>query len=104
MAIQLQPGEKDITRIVSAIIQLVQGRQNSVGDVTLTPSVTSTTVSFQNCSTGCRVFLFPQTANAAAALATTYILATNILQGSFVITHANNAQIDKSFSFLCIGG
>ena len=104
MAINLQRGERDLQRIVDAIIQLVTGRSNSVGDVTLTASAASTVVAFPNCSRDCRVFLFPQTANAAAALATTYILKANILQGSFTITHANNAQVDKSFSFICVGG
>ena len=102
MAIQLQPQEKSIYNIVQAIIQLVNGRQNSVGDVTLTPNAGSTVVSFENCSTGCRVFLEPRTAHAAAALATTFISA--IGQKSFTITHANDAQIDKTFSFLAIGG
>jgi hypothetical protein len=104
MAIQLQRGERDLQRIVDAIIQLVGGRQNSVGDVTLRDGQTTTTVTFPNCSSECRVFLFPQTANAAAALATTYILKANITRGAFTITHANNAQTDKEFSFVCIGG
>ncbi len=104
MAIQLLPQETNLRTIVQSIIQLVQGRQNSIGDVTLRANQTTTVVSFPNCSKDCRVFLFPQTAHAAAAMATTYILATNILQGSFVITHASTADTDKTLSFICIGG
>lgn len=104
MAIQLQPDERDLQRIVDAIIQLVQGRMHSVGDFTLAPGVATTVVNFENCSTGSRIFLMPQTPNAAAALATTWIALADILQGSFAIHHANNAQIDRSFSFVCIGG
>lgn len=104
MPIQIQRGERDLQRVVDAIIQLAQGRQSSIGDVTLRPNQTTTTVSFPNCSTECRVFLFPQTANAAAAVPTTYILQADILRRQFTITHANNAQADKTFSFLCIGG
>lgn len=104
MAIQLSVGETSLVRIVQAIVELVTGRQNSVGDVTLTPSATTTVVTFPNCSKDCRVILFPQTANAAAALATTFIPKAAILQKQFTITHASNAQIDKTFSFLCIGG
>lgn len=102
MAIQLQPGERDIRRLVDSIRQLNDGRQNSVGDVTLRANQTTTTVTFENCSRDCRVFLSPRTLNAAAAVPTTYI--SSILQGSFVITHASNAQADKTFSFCCIGG
>lgn len=108
MAIQLQ---RDLgfdkagwQRLVDSVIQLVLGRQNSIGDVKLTAGAALTTVSFQNCSKDCRVFLFPQTANAAAAVATTYILKTEIGQGSFIIRHANAGTTDRDFSFLCIGG
>lgn len=104
MAIQLQVGETSIGRIVQAIIELVMGRQNSVGDVTLTPGTTTTVVSFPNCSKDSRVFLEPQTANAAGALATTYIKRADILQKQFTITHANSATADRTFSFLVIGG
>lgn len=101
MAIQLQPGEKNPQRIVDAIIQLVQGRQNSVGDVTLTPGATSTFVSFPNCSKDCRVFLQEQTAAAVAAQAT--VAPADIAQRGFVIRH-NAAAAGANFSFLCIGG
>lgn len=104
MAIQLQPGERDLQRIVDAIIQLVTGRQNSIGDVTLRAGQTTTVVKFPNCSKDCRVFLFPQTPNAASIVATTYILRADILQKQFTITHASSASVDLTFSFLCIGG
>lgn len=104
MAQKLRRGERDPQRIVDAINELGDGRQNSVGDVTLRANQATTVVSFPNVSADSRVFLFPKTANAAAAIATTYILAADILRGSFTITHANNAQADKTFSFLCIGG
>jgi hypothetical protein len=49
------------------------------------------------------VFLSPQTANAAAALATTYVQAADITKQQFVITHANNAQTDKTFGWVVLG-
>lgn len=101
MAIQLQPSERDPQRIVDAIIQLVLGRQNSVGDVTLTPAAISTFVSFPNCSKDCRVFLQAQTAAAVAAQAT--VSPADILQRGFTIRH-NAAGAGSNFSFLCIGG
>lgn len=104
MAIQLQRGERDPQRIVDSVIELVTGRQNSIGDVTLRAGQTITVVTFPNCSKDCRIFLFPQTANAAAAVATTYILRADILQRSFTITHVNAGTTDRTFSFLAIGG
>lgn len=104
MAIVIQRSERDPQRIVEAIIELGQGRQNSIGDVTLRANQATTVVAFPNVSADSRVFLFPQTANAAAALATTFILKDNIIRKQFTISHANNAQVDKTFGFLCIGG
>jgi hypothetical protein len=101
MAIQLQPSETRIWNIVQAIIQLVNGRQNSVGDVTLTPSATSTVVSFVNCSSSCKVFLQPQTANAVAAQA--MVADADIEQGTFTIRHLS-AGAGSKLSFICVGG
>jgi hypothetical protein len=104
MAIQLQPEERDPKRFNDAIRQLVEGRMNATSFVTLTPAATLTVVDWPNCSVDSHILLMPRTANAAAALATTYIAVADIVQGSFTITHANNAQVDRIFSFLCIGG
>ncbi len=54
-----------------------------------------------NCGAGSQVFLAAKTANAAAALATSYVSA--VANGAFTITHANNAQIDRTFGFACLG-
>lgn len=88
-------------RMVTAISQLAEGRSNAVGSVTLTAGATSTVVSFLNCSSESAVFLFPKTANAAAALATTYV--GTVANKSFTVTHANDASTDRSFWFACIG-
>jgi len=94
--------------VVSAIIalslqQLAAGRSNAAGSVTLAASATSTVVNAENCAPQTAVFLFPKTANAAAALAagTTFISAVGKQQ--FTITHANNAQTDRSFFYACLG-
>ena len=102
MAIQLLPQERDIVRLVQAIRELVEGRHNAGGTLTLTPGTTTTVVSHPNCSVDCQPMLTARTANAAAALGTTYISAVN--QGSFTVTHANNAQADRTFSYTVTGG
>ena len=108
MAISLQ---RDVSfdkmgwrKAVDAVRQLINGRQNSVGDVTLNTGATTTTVTFANCSMDCRVFLFPQTAHAAAIVTSTFVSKANTNQGSFSISHPSSSQTDLSFSFLCIGG
>jgi hypothetical protein len=85
----------DIDEIRDAVRQLVRGRSNATGTVTLTPGATTTVVSAPfNVSARSRVGMSPTTANAAAALTTTFWVAGN---GSFTITHANNAQADRTF-------
>mgnify|MGYP001615090704 FL=1 len=92
--------EKDLQVYAMAINELTQGRSNAHGTVTLTANAASTVVTNANCATGSAVKLNPTTANAAAALATTYWVAGN---GSFTITHANNAQVDKTFTYAIQG-
>lgn len=100
--IELQPSERDTFRIVQAIISLLR-KWNASGQVTLRPNQTTTVVTklistgVVNVAIGDEVMLSPRTANAAAALATTYISAVG--QGTFTITHANNAQADKTFGW-----
>jgi len=95
----LSPAEKDLFKIVLAIRQLMEGRSNAVGTVTLTAGAVTTTVTAPTCAVGSQVFLFPQTANAAGALATTYIRPADVTAGQFIVTHANAGTTDRTFSY-----
>lgn len=97
----VQTQEKDLTKFAAAIQGLAQGRSNAVATVTLTANAASTVVTAINCGAGSVVLLQPKTSNAAAALATTYV--ATVAAGSFTITHANNAQTDKTFGYVCLG-
>lgn len=100
-AVVLQRDEKDPAKQNFVINQLGQGRSNAVGEVTLTASTTTTTVTAVNCGADSAVFLFPQTANAANDLGIAYV--SSVSQGQFVITHASNARSDRTFWFVCLG-
>lgn len=106
MAIQIQTFERDPQRIVDAIIQLVEGRHNAFGTglnaITLTPNAASTVVSHPLASVDSVILLSPRTANAAAAIPTTWVSSKS--QGSFTLSHANNAQVDRVFDFTCGAG
>lgn len=95
--------EKNLQNVIAAIQQLTAGRSNAVGVVTLAVSASSTTVTDQNCSSGSVPKLVPTTANAAAALATTFTPIASISNGSFVIEHANNTQADRTFLYALQG-
>jgi hypothetical protein len=93
----LSPSERDTFKIVTAVRQLMEGRSNAVGSLTLTAGTTSTAVSAPNCGPSSEVFLSPRTANAAGALGTTYVSA--VASGSFTLTHANAATTDRTFGY-----
>ena len=97
------PTEKDPYKIVRAVRELFEGRSNAVGTFTLTPSAASTTVTAQNCGAGCTVLAFPKTATAAAELGNGTMYIATVNNGSFVVTHANNAQADRTFSYAAFG-
>ena len=88
---------------IQAIQQLSAGRSNATGTVTLKASATSTTVSDPNCATGTVPILVPTTADAAAAVATTFIPTDSIANGSFVIEHASAASTDRTFLYALHG-
>lgn len=91
--------------IEQRVRELIEGRSNAVGTVTLTASTTTTTVSKATINSNAQVFFSPKTAHAAAEVGngTMYYSVTSG-GGSFTITHANNAQTDRTFGYLVIGG
>lgn len=103
MAINLVPTEVNLTRIVAAIRELIQGRSNATLTVTLGAGAATTVVVARNCGKDSIVVMTPKTANAAAAIATTFVLASNVRNGGFTISHANNAQTDRTFGVECRG-
>ena len=100
---QLPLSTGEIRKLVDSINNIIKGRTENVGQVTLTANAASTTVTNDNISEDSEIMLSPKTANAAAALSTTYIPEATILNGSFVIQHANNAQTDRDFGYAWVG-
>jgi hypothetical protein len=101
--ISLPPNETSLTRIIAAIIALARGASNSVGVITLLAGQTSTTVdrsvspAAENVAPGMKVFLFPETANAAAIVTSTYVSSVGIK--TFTVTHPNTTNSDQTFAF-----
>lgn len=101
----INPAEKDPIKQNLVMRQLIEGRSNAVGTVTLTHDgvATTTTVTAGTCGANSCVFLFPTTAHAAAVVASTYIAATNVSGGQFIVTHAATSNADVTFFFVCLG-
>jgi hypothetical protein len=84
---------------------LMQGKSNNYGTVTLTANAASTTVTEapNRISSSCVILFMPTTSNAAVANQTMYVSNRDPANNQFTITHANNAQSDKTFRYVIIG-
>ncbi len=102
-ALVLAPDEKDARKVATAINQLAQGRSNAVGTVTLVANAASTVVTAKNCGAGSVVLLSPLTAHAAAELGNGTIYVSAVANGAFTLSHANNAQTDRTFGYVAMG-
>lgn len=80
---------------------LLQGKLNSVIQVTLTANAATTTVTDKRIGANTWIGFSPLTANAAAAQSGLYV--SSQTNGSATLTHANNAQSDRTFNVLLIG-
>jgi hypothetical protein len=99
----LSPDEQDRRKVNTAINQLAQGRSNAAGTVTLAVNQASTTVAAPNCGAGSVVLLSALTAHAAAESGNGTIWVNAVAKGSFTLTHANNAQNDRTFGWVALG-
>lgn len=88
--------------IVRYIYNLMRGKLNVTGSVTLTANAASTTVAAPNIGPDSVILFSPKTANAAGAVGTTYV-SSQTAETSFTIAHANNAQVDKTFGYVILG-
>lgn len=96
-----KPDELSIRSIVRVLNNVIKGKTNNRGEVTLAAGSGSTNVEDVNAGGNSVILLMPLTANAAAALATTYVS----VQGKqgFTITHSNNSQTDRLFRYTVTG-
>lgn len=91
------PTETRPQRLAQAIRDLFAGRSNAVGTVTLTANSATSVVTALNVGADSRIFLMATTANAAAEAGGTALRISSVGSGTFTVTHANNAQTDRTF-------
>lgn len=82
-----------------------RGKLECVTELTLTANAATTALNYKGLSNQSVVIFDPKTANAAAELAagTMYVLTANRAADVFTVTHANNAQTDRSYQIAIIG-
>ena len=106
MTLKLPPQGGDPRAVAMAVNGALDGALNCITDLTLAASAANTVVLDPRVGAGKRIFLFPQTANAAAELAAggCYIKPSDYVnKTSFKIVHANNSQSDRVFSYAILG-
>jgi len=90
----------DLAQIVT---RLINGKTNNCGELTLTPSATSTTVKNILCNENSVILLTPTTANAAAdvgAAGSVWVVAGD---KEFVVNHPSDADTNKIFRYIIVG-
>ena len=94
---------KEDQKVIDTLNQVILGNLNNTATITLTANAASTTVTNSRVAAGTFFSFMPTTANAAADLAAGTMYVSSRTKGSFVITHANNAQADRTFTYSHIG-
>lgn len=99
------PSDPQARRQYEVLQNMRKGKTENVGEFTCTPSAATTVLSDVRISPQSVIVWHPTTLNAAAELAagTMYILDSNISNGTATVTHANNAQTDRTFRYAVIG-
>lgn len=90
-----------VRRIADAVNNILRGKTNNTGEVTLTANTTTTTLEDIRIGINSVLTLQPTTANAATAKANVYFGSPG--DGSVTLTHANNAQTDRTFKYAIHG-
>jgi hypothetical protein len=87
--------------VPQAVAALLNGKGNNIGDVTLTANSATTTLLNPLITPSSHISFSPLTLNAAAAIAGLYVSAR--AAGTATLTHANNAQTDRHFTYTVDG-
>lgn len=91
----------DPRRIAEAVNSILRGKTNNVTTVTLTANAATTTLTDSRIGGGSFIGFSPTTSNAAAGMTALYVSAK--AKGSATLTHANNAQTDRTYDVVIVG-
>jgi len=92
-----------LKKISDAVNNILRGKTNNTGTITLTDNVATTTLTDIRIGINSVILLQPTTANASAEIGAGTIYFNTPDGGSIVINHANNAQTDRTFKYAIVG-
>lgn len=99
---KLNPSGGEPREISEIVNNLVEGKTNNTGDITLNAgSATTTTISDERIGYNSIILLMPTTANAVASLTNVYVSART--KGSATLTHSANTNTDKTYGYIIVG-
>ena len=92
-----------LPREISEVVNnLVEGKSNNTGTVTLAvASAITTTLYDERIGYDSVIVFMPKTANAASAMTNLYVSAKT--QGSATLTHSANTAADKTYGYIVVG-
>lgn len=90
-----------LRKVAEVLNNALLGRTNNTGKVTLAASTTTTTITDKRIGAGTKITLSPTTANAATATANAYV--SSVGKETATLTHANNAETDRTFGYVLNG-
>ncbi len=100
---RLSPLANDAREVATIVNNILDGKINATGTVTLTASAASTAVTEDRAGATSVILFMPTTANAAAEQAAGGMYVSSRGKQTFTITHANNAQTDRTYDYIVIG-
>ena len=90
---------REISEVVN---NLVEGKSNNTGTITLAvASATTTTLNDERIGFESIILFMPTTANAASAMTNLYVSAR--AKGSATLTHSANTSADKTYGYIVVG-
>ena len=95
------PGGADARTTANVIRNLVDGKSNNTGSITLTANATTTTLTDTRVGANSVIVFMPKTANAASAMTSLFVSARGT--GTATLTHDSNAATDRQFEYVIIG-
>ncbi len=93
--------ETNIRNVNRTLFSLARGGSNSKGTFTLSSTgATLTSVSNVNCGYNSVVIWTPVTPQAAAQMATVFLLSSNVTTGAFSVSQATNTSTSSIFNYV----
>ncbi len=102
---QLEDEEQHRRLLAEGVARINSGKTSNVLAVTLAANEATTVITDVRITAGSYLGFMPETANAAAELGngTLYVADGSRVNGSATISHANNAQTDRTYRVVVIG-